>query len=353
MSAREWEESNEETSTEEERRFEEALRQLGADTPVSPDFCALVLAAAQLAPPTSAAAESTAVPEAGRPRRRFQWPSRLSPAISVLAAGLVLSLAMNVWWVFRVHDMATLRQELATAQAQVRAVQADNQQWQTRHADITRQLATLQEQAQREGQQAQEPGGASAREKRTPPAIVAQDRVRAKVGIQVHSGNRTAPAKMIQTVKAGDFLRVYVVPEDDAYIYVVHNDGKNLTLLNAQNAATKVMKGGLVTLPVPEKFYRIDEGSDTESITVLCSPTELREVASLFSTPNVPQQNWLSLEKALLDKSKIDLSQPTDKPLQIAGNVRSMSNNDPFLNNLVIYSGQSLVAKKYTFQVQK
>src|SRR5262249_42152681 len=158
MSAHEWEESNEEASTEEERRFEEALRQLGADTPVSPDFCARVLAAAQLALPTSAAAESTAMPGAGRPRRRFQLPSRLSPALSVLAVGLVLALAMNVWWISRVQDMATLRRELATTQAQVRAAQADSQQWQAHLADMTRQLAALQEQALRETQQAQEPG---------------------------------------------------------------------------------------------------------------------------------------------------------------------------------------------------
>jgi len=186
----------------------------------------------------------------------------------------------------------------------------------------------------------------------TSPAV-AQDRVRAKVGIQVRSGERTAPAKTTETVKTGDSLRVYVLPENDAYVYVVHNDGKTLTLLNAQNATTRVTKGGLMALPTPEQFYQIDGGSDKESITVLCSPTELREVANLFSTPNVTQQNWLSLEKALLDKSKIDLSQPTDKPFQIAGNVRSMSNNDPFVNTLVIYSGKSLVAKKYDFQVQK
>src|SRR5262245_31217482 len=186
----------------------------------------------------------------------------------------------------------------------------------------------------------------------TSPAV-AQDRVRAKVGIQVHSGERTAPAKTTETVRTGDSLRVYVVPEDEAYVYVVHNDGKNLTLLNAQNAATKVTKGGLVALPTPELFYHFDGTSDRESITVLCSPTELREVASLFSAPNATQKNWLALEKALLDKSKIDLSQPTDKPFQIAGNVRSMSSNDPFLNILVIYSGKSLVAKKYDFQVQK
>jgi len=186
----------------------------------------------------------------------------------------------------------------------------------------------------------------------TSPAV-AQDRVRAKVGIQVHAGDHTALAKTTETVKAGDSLRVYVVPENDAYVYVVHNDGKTLTLLNAQTATTKVTKGGLVALPTPDQFYQVDGGSNKESITVLCSPTELREVASLFSTPHVTQQNWLSLEKALLDKSKIDLSQPTDKPFQIAGNVRSMNSNDPFLHTLVIYTGKSLVAKKYDFQVQK
>lgn len=183
----------------------------------------------------------------------------------------------------------------------------------------------------------------------------AQDRVRAKVGIgiQVRPGEPMALAKSTERLKTGDFLRVYVVPEDDAYVYVVHNDGKTLTLLNAQNATTKVTGGMPVTLPAAEKFYQIDGGSDRESITVICSPTEIREVASLVSTPHVSQKNWLSLEKALLDKSKIDLSQPTDKPFQIAGNVRSMSSNDPLLNALVIYSGKSLVAKKYDFQVQK
>src|ERR1041385_3837155 len=71
---------------------------------------------------------------------------------------------------------------------------------------------------------------------------VAQDRVRAKVGIQIRSGEHTALAKTTEMVKTGDSLRVYVVPENDAYVYVVHNDGKTLTLLNAQTATTKVTK---------------------------------------------------------------------------------------------------------------
>ena len=83
---------------------------------------------------------------------------------------------------------------------------------------------------------------------------MAQDRVRAKVGIgiQVRPGDPIAPAKTTEMVKKGNSVRVYVVPEDDAYIYVVHNDGKTPTLLNAPNAATKTSKGSPVTLPAPE-----------------------------------------------------------------------------------------------------
>ena len=181
---------------------------------------------------------------------------------------------------------------------------------------------------------------------------VAQDRVRAKVGIQVRSGEQTALAKTAETVKTGDFLRVYVVPEDDAYIYVVHNDGKTLTLLNAQDANTRVNKGMPVVLPTPEKFYQVDGTSDKESITVICSPTEIREVTKLFNSMNVPQKNWSSLEKDLLEKSKIDLTQKADTPFQIAGNVRSMG-PDSFIDTLQISSGKALVVKKYDFQVQK
>lgn len=185
-----------------------------------------------------------------------------------------------------------------------------------------------------------------------PAPAAAQDRVRAKVGIQVRSGESSTPAKATETVKAGDFLRVYVVPEDNAYIYVVHTDGNTSTLLNAQNAHTPMPKGSVVTLPGPETSYQIDGTSTKESITVICSPTELREVVTMFRSTNVPQQNWTALEKTLLEKSKIDLTQRADKPFQIAGNVRSLNNN-AVLDNLPISSGKTFVVKKYDFQVQK
>jgi hypothetical protein len=182
--------------------------------------------------------------------------------------------------------------------------------------------------------------------------VAAQERVRAKVGVEVRSGEHSAPAKATETIKAGDFLRVYVVPEDDAYIYVVHNDGKTPTLLNAQEAHTKTPKGSLVILPTPETFYQIDGTSPKESITVICSPTVIPEVTTLFRTTSVPQQSWTALEKELLDKSRIDLSQKADKPFQIAGNVRALPSN-AFLDHLQVSSGKTFVVKHYDFQVQK
>lgn len=181
---------------------------------------------------------------------------------------------------------------------------------------------------------------------------LAQDRVRAKVGIQVRSGEHTAPAKTSETVKAGDFLRVYVVPEDEAYVYVVHNDGTTSTLLNAPDTNTKMRKGSLLALPSPERFYQVDGASARESITIICSPTELRAVTGLFSTSSVPQRTWVALEQELLAKSKIALGQKADKPFQIAGTVRSL-HADPFLEKLQMFSGHTMVVKKYDFHVQK
>lgn len=184
------------------------------------------------------------------------------------------------------------------------------------------------------------------------PSAFAQDRVRAKVGVQVRSGPRTAAAKNTDIVKPGDELRIYVVPEADAYLYIIHNDGKKLTLLNATEAATKRPKGMQVVLPSAEKFYRVDGDSPTEALTVICSPTELREVSTLAQNPKASQQSWLILERTLIEKSTITLGQTSEAPLQMAGNVRSMK-FDPFVDSLPVSSGNTMLVKKYAFQVQK
>jgi hypothetical protein len=47
--------------------------------------------------------------------------------------------------------------------------------------------------------------------------------VRAKIGIQVRSGDEISRAAAHERSKEGDCLRVYLIPEPElAYIYVIH-----------------------------------------------------------------------------------------------------------------------------------
>jgi len=50
--------------------------------------------------------------------------------------------------------------------------------------------------------------------------------VRAKIGVQIESNDKTFRAKSRDRLKAGDYIRIYVYPEKQAYVYVVHTDGK-------------------------------------------------------------------------------------------------------------------------------
>ena len=62
------------------------------------------------------------------------------------------------------------------------------------------------------------------------------------------------------------------------------------------------------------------------------------------------------MEQKLLEQGKIDLSQKPDKPFPIAGNVREISGgrkDDPFISGLPIYSGTTLLVKRYEFDVKK
>jgi hypothetical protein len=184
--------------------------------------------------------------------------------------------------------------------------------------------------------------------------VHAEERMRAKLGIQINSNGDVRLAKATDPVKIGDRLRVYVLPAEDAYVYIVHNDGKQVVLLNANNAKAKTARGSVVILPELGKEYQIDGQSAAEYITVICSSQELPQVAKFFATPeSSAQQQWVSLEKALMDDNKIELGQKEDI-IQIAGNVRSIpKEHELLIEKLPIFSGKALLAKKYAFQVQK
>jgi len=180
-----------------------------------------------------------------------------------------------------------------------------------------------------------------------------EDKVRAKIGIQIRSDNSIKRAKSNDRLKAGDLIRIYVHPEKASHVYVVHTDLKKATLLNM---VQQKIQGYTLVMPSLQEFYQVDGVSPKETFTIIVSPDNLPEALNVLGTGNASYSKWAEVEKVLLEKSKIDLSQDTKKPFSISGNVRGLAGTgdvDPFVDKLQIFSGKSILVKRYEFRVKK
>ena len=151
------------------------------------------------------------------------------------------------------------------------------------------------------------------------PAFSQENNIRAKIGIQVKSGERSVRAKSRDRLKAGDLIRIYVHPEKSSSVYVIHSDGKTATLLNL--VQQKIQSSTLV-MPSIQEFYQVDGASPNEAFTIICSPRELTEALKLFDTGEAPHAEWAELEGKLIEEGRVDLSQKTERPVSIAGENR-------------------------------
>jgi hypothetical protein len=177
--------------------------------------------------------------------------------------------------------------------------------------------------------------------------------MRAKIGIQVRAGDQTRSAKSQDNLNVNDLIRIYVHPEETSYVYVIHTDLKEATLLNMVQQRSRSLT---LVMPSLQEFYKVDGTSPEETFTIIVSPEDLTEVTEVLKNGTAPYKKWIGVEEPLLTKSKIDLSQEVEKPFAIAGNVRGVgatADVDPFINNLQIFSGKSLLVKKYEFKVKK
>lgn len=185
-----------------------------------------------------------------------------------------------------------------------------------------------------------------------PPAFSQERTVRAKVGILIKSGDQMTRAKSRDRLKAGDMVRIYVHPETSSYVYVIHHDQKTVSLLNL--VQQKVQSSTMV-LPSLQEYYQVDGNSAVEIFTVICSPEEVKEAAALLGS-EVPYEKWSAIEKDLTKRGEVDLSQKTERPFAIAGNVRGAGDTaagDPFVRDLQIFSGNSILVRHYEFSVKK
>jgi hypothetical protein len=183
--------------------------------------------------------------------------------------------------------------------------------------------------------------------------VPAQQIVSAKIGVQVISGKVIKRAKSNDRLKKGDRLRIFIEPDGNAYVYVVHTDKQKPELLTALPAGLTKEEEQII-LPSVSEFYEVDGLSALEKLTILCSPHRLEEIEKLFRSENPSLTDWETIENELHERSAIDLNEETAKPFAIAGNVRDIGRqNEQFLAGLKLYSGKSLALKRYEFRVKK
>jgi hypothetical protein len=176
--------------------------------------------------------------------------------------------------------------------------------------------------------------------------------IRAKIGIRIQSDAQVTLAKAYDRVHMGDQLRLYIVPETQTYTYVIHTDHKKVQLLYQEHYVPDFKGHQPIRFPSePQREYTIDGQSSLEEFIIICSPIELVYIANLFESPEASYERWKLIEDKLMEKSSIKLSETSDKPFVIAGNVRSME--ETFLQQLQIFSGQEFLVKKYAFRVKK
>ncbi|MCP4022184.1 MAG: DUF4384 domain-containing protein [Desulfobacteraceae bacterium] len=176
--------------------------------------------------------------------------------------------------------------------------------------------------------------------------------IRAKIGIQISSGEKLKLAKSRDRLKTGDLIRIVIHPEKASYIYVIYSDKNIVSLLSM---VEQKIKSSTLVLPSVNDYYQIDGKSSFETFAIIISSKGISEIQSIFqSNPTI--EKWSLLEQELKQKSKIKLNEKSDAPFAIAGNVRGGISSDPtksVLKDLKIFSGNGMIVKKYEFKVKK
>jgi len=154
----------------------------------------------------------------------------------------------------------------------------------------------------------------------TLPGLTQEKIVRAKLGIAITSGKETRPAKSRDSLKTGDSLRIYVHPEESSYVYVVHTDGKAVTLLNM--VEQRVQSSTLV-LPRCRNSMRW---------TARAMSRPSRSSAARRGEPGLVLVNsQMTLiaglhAKRVAQERELELVQKSERPFSISGTVRGAGN---------------------------
>jgi hypothetical protein len=179
--------------------------------------------------------------------------------------------------------------------------------------------------------------------------ILPQDLIKAKVAILHKSGEDFMVLRTNDRLKVGEMIRIFVQPENNCYVYIINSDKNESTLLYDKEVSAD--KDTLI-LPSTSEFYIFDDKSSDAKITILCSLKKIDEINKVFKNKSqTDPDSWNVLEEKLLKKYKKNLSDKSEKPFPMAGNVSAV--NDEFLERQLTLSGKEALIRKYEIEIKK
>jgi hypothetical protein len=175
------------------------------------------------------------------------------------------------------------------------------------------------------------------------------DSIKAKIAILHKAGDSYSSLRSKDRLRAGEMLRIFVQPINKSFIYVVHADIKEATLLYRND---NPVINEILLLPSSNDFYVFDDSSPEAKIIIFCSAKRSNELEKLFlNKESISRNEWNKFEKNILKEHKKYLNDKTDKPFPIAGNVSSV--NDEFLDQVQTFVGKNIVIRKYELEIKK
>ena len=191
---------------------------------------------------------------------------------------------------------------------------------------------------------------------------------RASIGIQIHyctaqksdrlrlckktSNWQSRKAKANDRLKSGDQLSIYVIPEENSFVYIVNSNAKTASLIDLGDNQNNVLAHSLRVFPSFIEGYEVDGNEDVELFSIICSSKNLPRINQLFFGGDVAVERWRTLEKKFIDDNSIITPSKPEEQLQFGGSLRGLDTN-PFIKTLSISSGKALIVRRYQFDVKK
>jgi len=156
------------------------------------------------------------------------------------------------------------------------------------------------------------------------------------------------------TVNSGDKLQIYLRPESEVYLYLfLYDTHKDLYLLFPESpdyyTSTKLEEGDIY---IPGKFdwFEWDDSRGTERIYLLASSerlTDIEEKTKRYMNSNQDAKLKSQLYDAIVEmlKEKSNLTTPTEKPVAIAGTIRTRGSGTDMAGNAILVEAESFYSK--------